>query len=108
MASRSSWASGRFRTGDACGLDYILSVSYYAIEDRREKLDKRLVVRLDSKVFIIRSQKGLIFCGWNIGSSFKKGRKKRITHGTISSRRPERNRIGTSVIDGRKVSDGQT
>ena len=74
----------------------------------KRKLEKGVVVRLDSKVVVIRSQKGLIFCGWNIGSSFKRERRKRITYGTISSRRPERKRIGTSVIDGRKVSDGQT
>ena len=30
-----------------------------------------------------------------------------ITYGTISSCRPERKRIGTSVIVGRKVSEGQ-
>jgi hypothetical protein len=34
--------------------------------------------------------------------------RKVIAHGTISSRRPDRNRTGTSVIDGMMVSLGQT
>jgi hypothetical protein len=40
---------------------------------RMNGIEQRVVVRLDSKVGVIRSQKGLIFCGWNIGSSFMWG-----------------------------------
>ena len=63
---------------------------------------KEVVVRQNSNVAVIRSQKGFIFCGWNIESSFSCGREKEeATYGTISSRSPERNRIGTSVMEGR-------
>ena len=45
-----------------------------------------------------------------VKSSFRGrgGGKKEEAYGTISSRRPERKRMGTSVIEGRKVSDAQT
>lgn len=67
-------------------------------------------------VDIIKSQKGRQVLWMEIMSSFrerikikkKKNLKKKCTYGTISSWRPDRKRIGTSVIDGRKVSDGQT
>lgn len=54
-------------------------VSFRSIEKHMQILrwEKLFVVRQDSKVAVIRSQKGLIFCGWNIESSFEKGGEKR-------------------------------
>jgi hypothetical protein len=37
-----------------------------------------------------------------------RGLKEIVSYGTISSFKPERKRIGSSVIVGRKVSDAQT
>ena len=45
----------------------------------------QFVVRLDSKVVVIRSQKGLIFCGWNIRSSFKREKEKESRIRTVRS-----------------------
>jgi hypothetical protein len=42
-----------------------------------KRLMGSILVRLDSKVVVIRSQEGFIFCGWNVGSSFKWGRVRR-------------------------------
>lgn len=58
---------------------------------------------------LIRSQKGRQVLWMDNRSSFGGGGKRRdMTYGTISSCRPERNSIGTSVIEGRKVSEAQT
>lgn len=72
---------------------------------------------------VIRTPRGLMFCGWNIWSSFSlfssafpaRGpkTKKQIgegykTYGTISSLNPLKNNTGTSVILGMMFSDGQS
>jgi len=53
-----------------------------------------------------------MFCGWKLSHHSSGCYVQRVrydkTYGTISSWRPDMKRIGTSVIDGRTDSDGQS
>ena len=66
-------------------------------------------VRQVSKMVKSGPRRDFRFCGCKL-VIIQKGRegKRQGTYGTISSWRPERKRIGSSVIEGMKVSDGQT